>query len=562
MNTSTPAVADDTTARPGPPSLPRPATDPPVTASGATALAVMVRLKLALLRNGLRQSAGRRAAYIASLVITVLFALLQLLGLLALRGHDHIGALVVMLATIVAVGWAVMPLFYASGDETLDPSRLVMFPLRPKAMVSALLVASVLGIGPLFTLLLAVGSVGALAHGGPAIVVAVLAVPLALALCLALARAVAAANVRLLTSRKGRDLAVLSGLVLAVGLQVVNLGMQKLSGEDGLSVLEPAARVMRWIPPATALDAVRTTGDGSYGVAGAQLALTVLALLGLLWWWYRTLTHLMTSPDASTQPGEPSTAGTAKASGWERFLPAGRTGTVMRRTLQYAWRDPKSKASWFTSLGVGLLLPVVYVVQGNGSVYGACWAAGLLGMQMYNQFGQDTSAFWMVAQTISRTRDAYLELRGRMYALLLVSVPYVVLTVLLSAALADDWRRAPEGLGLALCLLGAMCATGAMSSVHYPYSIPQENGMKNVVPGQAGLAWTSILGGLVAGTVLCAPVLALIVSLHLTGAHGLLWIVFPIGVVYGFGLAEGGLRLMAPRVTARLPEILAAVSKG
>lgn len=34
---------------------------------------VVVRLKLSLLRNGLRQSGGRKAAYIASAAITLLF---------------------------------------------------------------------------------------------------------------------------------------------------------------------------------------------------------------------------------------------------------------------------------------------------------------------------------------------------------------------------------------------------------------------------------------------------------------------------------------------------------
>ena len=69
-----------------------------------------------------------------------------------------------------------------------------------------------------------------------------------------------------------------------------------------------------------------------------------------------------------------------------------------------SWRDPKTKAAWVTSLAVGLIVPVFNAVQGTGSVYFACFAAGMLGMQMYNQFGQDTSAFWMVALTISSTR--------------------------------------------------------------------------------------------------------------------------------------------------------------
>ncbi|MCZ9337911.1 transporter, partial [Streptomyces sp. TRM76130] len=71
-----------------------------------------------LLRNGLRQSAGRRAAYLASAVVVLLLAVLQLVGLVALRGHAHADALVVTLTAVLALGWAVMPLFWPGGDET------------------------------------------------------------------------------------------------------------------------------------------------------------------------------------------------------------------------------------------------------------------------------------------------------------------------------------------------------------------------------------------------------------------------------------------------------------
>ncbi|MFC8366206.1 transporter, partial [Streptomyces griseorubiginosus] len=113
---------------------------------------VVVRLKLSLLRNGLRQSGGRRAAYIGSAVAVLLFSALQLLGLVALRGNEHAESVAVPLAAVLAVGWAVMPLFFPGGDETLDPTRLVMLPLRPRPLVRALLVASLVGIGPVFTL--------------------------------------------------------------------------------------------------------------------------------------------------------------------------------------------------------------------------------------------------------------------------------------------------------------------------------------------------------------------------------------------------------------------------
>ncbi|WP_282087844.1 transporter [Streptomyces tendae] len=544
------------------PAAPVPAGSPgPPAPSGASVTPVFVRLKLSLLRNGLRQSGGRRAAYLASLVVVLLFAALQLIGLIALRGYAHADSLVVLLAAVLALGWAVMPLFFPGGDETLDPTRLVMLPLRPGPLVRALLTSSLVGIGPLFTLCVFAGSVVAVAHGGAAYAVGVVGAVLALLVCVTLARAVAAANVRLLTSRKGRDLAVLSGLVVAVGAQLVNFGAQRL-GSSGLGELDPVADVVRWVPPASAVGAMDAASDGSYGVALAQLALTAAALGLLLRVWARHLTRLMTTPDGSTLQSDAGAVRERGPAGPARWLPAGRTGTTMERTLRYVWRDPKTKAAWVTSLAIGLIVPVFNAWQGTGSVYFACFAAGMLGIQMYNQFGQDTSAFWMVAMTISSTRDAYVELRARALALLLITLPYATLVTVLTTAMLDDWRTLPEALGLSFALLGAMLATGAWTSARFPYSIPQE-GYKNVAPGQVGLAWVSIFGGMIGAALLCAPVIALTIWLNVSeGAGGTGWVLLPVGAVYGAALTLLGLRLAAPRTADRLPEILTAVSKG
>ncbi|MEU5363315.1 transporter [Streptomyces sp. NPDC005925] len=527
--------------------------------SGVTT--TLARLKLSLLRNGLRQSGGRRAAYVASAVVALLFAALQLAGLIALRGHAHVESLVVLAAAVLGLGWAVMPLFFPSGDETLDPTRLVMLPLRPRPLVRALLTASLIGIGPLFTLCLLTGSAVAVAHGGAAFAVGVIAVALALLVCVALARAVAAVNVRLLTSRKGRDLAVLSGLVIAVGAQLVNFGAQRL-GSSGLAQLDPAADVLQWVPPASAIAAVHAVSEGSYGIAAARLALSALALVALLSLWTRHLTRLMTSPDGSTLAAADTAARERASGGLAGLLPPGRTGTVVERSLRYAWRDPKTKAAWVTSLAIGVIVPVFNAWQGTGSVYFACFAAGMLGLQMYNQFGQDTSAFWMVAMTISSPRDAYVELRARALALLLVTLPYATVVTVVTTAMLGDWSRLPETLGLSFALLGAMLATGAWASARFPYSIPQE-GHKNVAPGQAGLAWISLFGGMFTSALLCAPVIALTIRLHVSGGDDRWgWLLLPVGTVYGAALTLLGLRLAAPRAAARLPEILTAVSKG
>ncbi|WP_447039066.1 transporter [Streptomyces sp. DSM 118878] len=531
------------------------------TAGGPALTAVFVRLKLSLLRNGLRQSAGRRAAYIASMAAALLVAALQFLGLVVLRGDPHAATVCVLLVGVLALGWAVMPLFFPGGDETLDPTRLVMLPLRPRPLVRALLVASLVGIGPLFTLCLAAGAAIALAHGVAAAVTGVLATALTLLLCVALARAVAAANLRLLTSRKGRDLAVLSGLFIAVGAQVVNFGAQRL-GSSGLGTLDPAADVVRWLPPGAALGAVDSVSEGAYATGVAQLALSAAALVGLLALWQRSLTRLMTTPDGSTLAAAGPERGTSRSAGaLGALLPAGRTGTVMERSLRYVWRDPKTKAACVTSLAIGLIVPVFNALQGTGTVYFACFAAGMLGVLMYNQFGQDTSAFWMVAMTVSTARDAYMELRGRSLALLLITVPYAVLVCVLTTAMLGDWPALPEVVGLSFALLGAMLATGAWASARFPYSIPQE-GYRSVAPGQAGLAWISIFGGMIAAALICSPVLALTIWLHVADAAAWSWVLLPVGAVYGYGITGLGIRMAAPRVAGRLPEILSAVSKG
>lgn len=544
--------------------LPDPPTRQPVdgarAADAPSVTGTMVRLKWSLLANGLHQSKGRTVVFIGSGVLALIIGALMVLGFLAMRGRVNADALAVFLIAVTALGWAVLPLFAGGGDETLDPGRMAMLPLRPKELLNALLVSSLVGIGPLFTALLAIGSVLAIAHGAAGAAVAVLAVPLVVLVCVALSRAVATANIRILTSRKGRDLALLSGLVLAFGIQIVNVGLQQISGEAGLSVLRPYSDVLRWLPPASAVEAVHAASEGSWTIAATGLLSTAAALVLLVWWWQRTLTRLMVSPDSSTiqaAPESTSSAGSAGGGVFSRLLPAGRTGVVIERTLRYAWRDPKTKASWATSIGIGLLLPFIT----SGSVYNACWVAGLLGLLMYNQFGQDSSAFWIVAASIGDRRDAYVELRARALAIVLIAVPFTVVVVTASAAVLDEWSRLPDALGMALAVAGVLIGIGAMSSVIFPYSIPQDSGFRNVAAGQGALAYVSFFAGMVVGSIICAPLIALMVVLH-SNNSGLLWVLLPLGILYGTAVAYGGLRWSARLTADRLPEILAAVSKG
>ncbi|GAA2130075.1 transporter [Kitasatospora kazusensis] len=516
----------------------------------------LVALKLRLLANGLRHSVQRRVVYLLGCLLGLLFASAAALGLSLLHGRTGAADAAVMLATGVTVGWAALPLFLFSSDESADPTRLTMLPLRPRAMLRGTLLAALIGPGPVLSLILLSGAAVAASGGAASVPFAVLGVPLAAITLVTLSRAVAAGNARLLSSRRGKDFAIFGGLLFAVLIQVGNLASQSVLGRSGgqpdLSPLKPFAAVLRWLPPVSAVDAARSAGDGSYGAAAAQLALTAGLLVLLMRWWSGSLQQLMVTADASTQI-DTKGVGRARAA---RFFPEGRVGAVMQRHLRYAWREPRAKAAVFTSLGMTTVFSVLSVVQGWASVYVVALAGLMLGLQMVNLFGMDGSAFWMVASTIATPAQAREELRGRAYAVLTYAVPCSLVLALGLSAATGQWGELAPALGLTLGALGAGIGLGALLSVFAPYTMPSDsNPMRNAAPGQSGVVMLNSFGSMLGVLVLVLPLGALLAGLLFT--DGPAWLLLVIGPLYGAALAALGLRRAASRLLDRLPEILA-----
>ncbi|MFE3874330.1 transporter [Kitasatospora sp. NPDC059146] len=532
----------------------------PVTAvpDDRTVVRGLVALKLRLLRNGLRRSRGRAAVYVLGGVLGLGFAGLIAFGMAMLNGrYEGSGNTGVMLAGVLTLGWAALPLFLFSSDESADPTRLTMLPLRPGPLLRGSLLASLIGPGPLISLVLVTGAVLSGATGGAAAATAVVAVPLALLCLVTLSRAVAAGNARMLSSRRGKDFAIFGGLAFALLVQGANVGSQSIFGRQhgqdiDLGPLRPIAAVLRWIPPVSAVDAPRSVGAGEYGAALLQLAAAGALLVLLLRWWRGSLQELMVTADSSTLE---VARGVQSARGW-RFLPEGRTGAVMQRHLRYAWREPRAKAALFTSVGMTLVICLLSVVQGWSSVYLLAMTGTFLGLQMLNLFGMDGSAFWMVAATLRTPADARDELRGRAYAVLSYALPVTVVLGLVLAAVTGDWSGLPSALGLALAVLGGGIALGSVFSVLAPYTMPADsNPMRNAAPGQGGLILLNQFGSMLGVAVLSLPVGGYLLWALLS--DGPTWPLLLLGPAYGALVATLGIRLAAPRLLERVPEIMA-----
>ncbi len=566
---------------------------------------LFIRLKLSLIAGGLRGPGG--GARIAGLIFALLGALLVMplgFGLLAFQ-HGKPGAVnvAVVTFTVFAAGWLALPIAMFGADETLDPARLALLPLRPAALSRGLLAAALTGIGPAITLVILLGAVPALATGPGSILVGIVAAVIELGLCVAGSRALVTALSGVLRSRRGRDLgAVLGGLVV-IAFFGANMALQpSLGGVDGGAPsrlgagLASAAAVARWTPPGMTAHAVADAAAGHYGVAAIELAAGAATVLLLIWLWIVVLQRALENPDSSTQvdrrapararlgDGRTLLAGAAGPARWSRARTS-RALNAAAKELRYYRRDPRRKQQL-----VSLVMPVLLVVVnspvglgraglgggggpgGGGIGLGAgghasaavhlpVWPAVVGGMiaglfSSANQFGFDGSALWLNVVATSRWQDLRADIAGKNIAGALITVPVFAVLYLVLGALASDPLGAAAAFAMAVCALGATSCVGSITSALLPTPLPdrRSSAFSSGGAGQGCLAGLATLAGLVVALALIVPVFVLIARWH-SGA----WLLV-VGPCYGLILAWAG-RIVAANIGfRRLPEVLARVS--
>ncbi len=516
---------------------------------------VFVRLKLRLLTNGL-QDTGRLVGFALGITAILVSAPLAGYGWFVLGDHPELaGDVGVLVFVVLALAWVMLPLGLFGVDDTLDLARFAAFPLRPRALVTGLFVAAFAGLAPLATAVLLVGSVVGLSSGGLSVAVAVLAFGIELALCVALSRAVAAALSGVLRSRRGRDLAILVGVLIGGSGQVLALGVAYLSSSTEL--LRSAAAVLRWTPPGLAASAVTESLAGHYLVAAASLLGAGLCVPMLLWWWARTLTTAMLSTDASTG-GRVARAGSGLAG---RLHAAGRAGAVAARELRYNWREPRRRSSWMAAVLFGGVGPFIALRQdqaaGSGPVYICCLTAAIIGLQAVNQLGVDGAATWMHVATSRDKADIRADFAGRNLALAVIGVPILLLLSVSLAAWAGSAGAAVEPLVVACAILALSLGVGNVASVIAPFPLPEgsTNVFSGASAGQGCLAGLVVIGSLTATAVLAVPLLIgplLVHSGHpMMGAAALV-----AGLGYAVGIAWPGRLLGTAAIYHRQPELL------
>jgi ABC-2 type transport system permease protein len=508
---------------------------------------LFVRLKLRLVAGSLRHPARAALVVVGSLLG---LAGVGLVGAALVVFRDEpatVAATGVLVATVLALGWATIPIAAFGVDETLDVSRLALLPLTRGRLLAGLLAGALLGVPPLLTVLLVGVTVGATVTSAVAVPVAGLAGVLLVAMCLLLGRVTTSGLSRLLRSRRGRDLAVLVGLLIVVAAQLPRLLLADVDERRLVSI----GGVLRWFPPGAAVRAVADASAGRWGPALLSLAAAAAFVGLLLAAWYVALGAALTVVDASTAPA-----------GRRAGFRGGRLAAVAQKELRYAWRDPRLKFGWLQMMLFGVGVPA-FSLWGEGRflpLLAAVFSALLLAAQQFNVLGPEGSAFWLTAVATATERDARTDLAGRNLAVAAVGLAWAVVASVVLAVLAGSGvASVPAAVGAAAAVLGAGLGVGVVISVLGAYPVPDQAAAAFAGPGAgrgclAGLLWTV---GVLATGVLAAPVVGPALA---SGSWPVALAVAVGGPAWGGLLAWVGRRLAAAHLVTHLPELLVAVT--
>ena len=522
--------------------------------------ALLVRLKLRLLANRFAQSFQVVLGLLLGLWVGLLGGVIGfgLLSSTITRGGDT--EVVTVALALTFVGWIVLPALTFTSDETLDPRRFQLLPIRHRRLVGGLAVAGLVGVGPIATALgLSGAAVGTGRAAGSWLVGAIgmVVVLLLVVACVVWSRAVVTLLSDVLATRRGREVGAALTVVVAVSLWVGSQALLQggLIDVDSDVELAAVAAVVRWSPGGLADVGLAAAADGRLAVVGgAVLGLAGVIGLGLLTWAGALRRLDGRAPARTSSRGASALYPTML--GW---LPRTPTTAVAVRFLRSIVRDPRVRSQALGQLF--LLIPLVAVGGGAGVLTGPSAplaVAGLafpLGLVVANQLAMDGPALWTHEVVGTQPRS---DLLGRDLAVVLVAVPALVVGALALAVVADAWAAVPPGLLVGVAVLALVLGAANLTSVLLPIPVPErgDNLFGTAGGGQGCLNSVVVLLVYLVVAVLVVPIVLPVALLDGAAART---VAATLGLLYGAGIAWAATRVAVHRLRSRGPELLLAV---
>jgi ABC-2 type transport system permease protein len=525
-------------------------------------VALLVRLKLTLLKNSLKRSVWRTVGMIIAMVYALGVVIVVLAGLIGLRFTSL--ALTADLTVVsyagLTVGWLLMSMLVFGVDETIDPAKFALLPVRASDLLPGLLVASLISAPGVATIVVAVGLVITWARSVPLTIAVLIAAPLGVLTCFLLSRAATAAFASFLASRRFRDLAfvglALFGLAMAIAGNLISAVVSTGAGQLRRRLADLAI-VAGWSPFGWAWAIPADVSRSAWVVAGIHLILAIV-LVGLLWiaWRYFLALRLV-----SPIEGGGTASKVRDSTAIERLYPATPAGGVAGRTLRYWRRDPRYLAGIAGFLIGPIVLIIAQVINSQSNAALAVFAPSLLGMLVGFSLAQDLSydgtALWLHISTgISGAEDR----TGRVMSTVTIYLPLTVILLCIAMIVTGKWEMLVPAVGLALALLLTGLGVGSLVGTLWQWPAPPP-GANPFTRGNAGglpslLSFTLTMFGTV---ILALPTIALVIWSFATPWVG--YLTLPVGLLCGFIVLRIGIRQGGRILDRRWPEAMLAVSE-
>jgi hypothetical protein len=495
-------------------------------------VAQLIRLKARVTWNSLT----RQVWVLVLSILGVLYGLGVIAALVfsaiaaAVSGYlDIVAPVMVILGALLVLGWIMVPVVFASMDNTLDPRRFAPYVGPSRRFALGLVAATPVGISGLFTTLVGLVPVAVwLAGGDPlAALMALVGTLLALATSFLWARVASTwLGIRATSTAGRRDLmSVLATLLFIAVLAPMGIWMNLLMQNFDADYVHSVAGVVAWSPFGAPWALAASVHGGAWGTAVLQFVVTA-AFLALGWWlWQRVLPAAMcgtahrlspaaeeavsqgralVDPDAvEDAPESPADAQGAGPTGaarngmtgverWQRLGLGAPAASLAERTQRYWLRDPRLSTSLLSSL----IFPAMAVFwtrfsfgdeggPGIGmSVFFMLMLPLIIGQVVGSLLQYDSTAFWLLVASGIRGRS---ERLGRLVGSLPLCLGVLVVSCVAFGMFSTISADAAWLLGAGVLLVFSSAAAVAMvigARWVYPVQPPGASPMSTKGTGQ------------------------------------------------------------------------------
>lgn len=534
-------------------------------------------------RLTLRQFTREKGRIFGAILLLLLFtplvigaAVLTALGYLRLPQPwpgQLLGGVLVLLWLI----WLGFPILFASLNESVDVTRLLVYPLGRRELLSGVLLGTLLDYPTylMLPLLLAVVVGWALTPALPVVLVGVVVI---YGLMVMSGLLVSTALGGILQSRRFRDVAIIVSALIGSSCYLVQVSANRLARSLSVTMdpeqflaLRPLL-FLRWLPPGAAAYSINQAAAGQWLEAILWLIYAVLWLAVITWAWWRLLMRLVTGEGflfgLAPRAQQPEERPAARRSGPRllAWLPDDIT-QIFTKEWRMAWRTPQRRVGLLQGMLLPFIFGAAFFLGGDGEFAGMRSLNFGLFLPLYAVF-----IFWATTSNMLGWEGKGLNAlfltplpRWRMFlgkGLALWGIAGLPLLVigLLFFVLSPGW----EGLGglLTGLVLGlAAVAVTAVFSVLFPSPVNLSGRRRRSTLSARGGCLTAL-----ANLLLLVPAIVL-VSLPVVLPLGLAYVFqqplilaagLPLALLYAGSVFWFGCRLAGQLLTQREPEVLQA----